>query len=117
MRRAIRALLLTIPTLLVAGCATPSVVTHTEYRYSLAGPTGDFHPGQRLPLTWKASAEVVTGSPPLTSGRVCVALVGPYGSVEELKVEAHIDPEHLLEGMRRFAGDREKRLARLRTPI
>jgi len=36
------------------------------------------------------------------------------GSVEELKVEAHIDPEHLLEGIRRFAKDREERLARLR---
>jgi transketolase len=36
------------------------------------------------------------------------------GSVEELKVEAHIDPEHLLEGIRRFAADREKRFARLR---
>jgi transketolase len=36
------------------------------------------------------------------------------GSVEELKVEAHIDPEHLWEGIGRFAKDREKRLARLR---
>ena len=37
------------------------------------------------------------------------------GSVEELKVEAHIDAEHLLEGIRRFAGDRAKRLARFST--
>jgi transketolase len=36
------------------------------------------------------------------------------GSVEELKVEAHIDPEHLWEGIGRFAKDREKRLGRLR---
>ncbi|HEV8112155.1 MAG TPA: transketolase [Planctomycetota bacterium] len=37
------------------------------------------------------------------------------GSVEELKVEAHIDPDHLLEGIKRFARDREKRLARMRS--
>jgi transketolase len=36
------------------------------------------------------------------------------GSVEELKVEAHIDPAHLLDGIQRFARDREKRLAQLR---
>jgi hypothetical protein len=69
---------------LVCACTAP-VVTHTEYQYSLAGPTGEFRPGQALPLTWKSSATVVTGSAPLTSARVCVALVGPYGSVEELK--------------------------------
>ncbi len=36
------------------------------------------------------------------------------GNVEELKVEAHIDPASLEAGIRKFAGDREKRLARLR---
>ena len=36
------------------------------------------------------------------------------GSVEELKVEAHIDAPHLLEGIERFARDREQRLAKLR---
>jgi hypothetical protein len=85
-RQVIRALALTLGAFaLTAACASAPVVKHTEYRYSLPGPTGDFHPGQKLPLTWTATAEVVTGSPPLTSGRVCVALVGPYGSVEELK--------------------------------
>jgi transketolase len=38
------------------------------------------------------------------------------GSVDELKVEAHIDPEHLLEGMQRFAKDRAKRLKQLAYP-
>ncbi len=32
------------------------------------------------------------------------------GSVDEVKLEAHIDPEHLLAGMKRFAEDREQRL-------
>jgi transketolase len=36
------------------------------------------------------------------------------GSVEELKLEAHIDPVSVWEGIARFAADREKRLGRLR---
>ncbi len=36
------------------------------------------------------------------------------GSVEELKREAHIDPDSLWKGIERFARDREQRLARLR---
>jgi transketolase len=32
------------------------------------------------------------------------------GSVEEVKLEAHLDPEHLLEGIQRFARDRDERL-------
>lgn len=32
------------------------------------------------------------------------------GSVAEVKEEAHLDPEHLLEGIERFARDRELRL-------
>ena len=35
------------------------------------------------------------------------------GSVEELKREAHIDPESLWEGISRFAADRTERLARI----
>ncbi len=35
------------------------------------------------------------------------------GSVEELKVEAHIDPAHLLEGLQRFARERSQRLAEI----
>jgi len=35
------------------------------------------------------------------------------GSVDELKVEAHIDPVHLLEGIQRFALDRADRLSKL----
>ena len=38
------------------------------------------------------------------------------GSVEEVKVEAHLDPEHLMEGIRRFAADRRQRLAALVHP-
>ena len=38
------------------------------------------------------------------------------GSVEEVKVEAHLDPEHLLEGIRRFAADRDERLRLLGHP-
>ena len=38
------------------------------------------------------------------------------GSVAEVKVEAHLDPEHLLEGIARFARDRESRLGRLSYP-
>src|SRR5512134_3438983 len=36
------------------------------------------------------------------------------GSVEELKREAHIDPDSLWKGIERFACDREQRLAELR---
>jgi len=35
------------------------------------------------------------------------------GNVEELKVEAHIDPAHLLAGIERFARERDQRLTRL----
>lgn len=73
---------------LVAACASAPVVTHTEYRYSLAAPTGDLRPGQALPLTWKATAEVVQGEAPRLTARVCVAIAGPYASVEELKTSA-----------------------------
>jgi transketolase len=38
------------------------------------------------------------------------------GSVEELKREAHIDPDSIWEGIRRFAADRKKRLAALAHP-
>jgi transketolase len=36
------------------------------------------------------------------------------GSVEEIIAEAHLDPASLLEGIQRFAADRERRLARIR---
>ncbi len=36
------------------------------------------------------------------------------GSVEELKLEAHIDPASVWQGLLRFAADRKQRLARLR---
>jgi transketolase len=36
------------------------------------------------------------------------------GSVEELKREAHIDPDSIWQGIARFAAEREQRLARLR---
>jgi transketolase len=38
------------------------------------------------------------------------------GSVEEVKLEAHLDADHLLAGIRRFAADRPERLARLAHP-
>jgi transketolase len=38
------------------------------------------------------------------------------GTVAEVKREAHLDAEHLLEGIRRFARDREERLGRLSLP-
>jgi len=38
------------------------------------------------------------------------------GSVAEVKEEAHLDPKHLLEGIRRFAGDRHERLSALAHP-
>jgi hypothetical protein len=87
--RAIRVLSLTLgAAVLAAACAPERVVTHTEYRYDLPGPTGDFRPGQTVPLTWKAKAEVVQGEAPRLTARVCVAIAGPYASVEELKTSA-----------------------------
>ena len=38
------------------------------------------------------------------------------GSLSEVTEEAHLDPQHLLEGIRRFARDREERLGRLSLP-
>ena len=38
------------------------------------------------------------------------------GSLEEVTREAHLDAEHLLEGIRRFAADRAERLSRLAHP-
>jgi transketolase len=38
------------------------------------------------------------------------------GSVDELKVEAHIDAPHLWEGIQKFARDRKSRLARISYP-
>ena len=38
------------------------------------------------------------------------------GSVEEIVREAQLDPEHILEGLRRFARDREQRLERAAGP-
>lgn len=38
------------------------------------------------------------------------------GTVDEVKKEAHIDPDSLWEGILRFANDREKRLSRLAHP-
>lgn len=38
------------------------------------------------------------------------------GSVEEVKVEAHLDPEHLLQRIEEFARDREERLRLLAHP-
>ena len=35
------------------------------------------------------------------------------GTVDEVIAEAHISPEHILEGIRRFAGARSERLARI----
>jgi transketolase len=35
------------------------------------------------------------------------------GSVEEVVAEAHLSPEHILEGIKRFAMDRDKRRRRL----
>lgn len=39
------------------------------------------------------------------------------GSVAEVKVEAHLDPEHLLEGIRKFAAERNHRLGSLQLPV
>ncbi len=86
MRRAVRALSLSFSAaVLAAACASDPVVKHTEYRYSLPGPTGDYRPGQVVPLTWRPSAEVVAGEAPRLTARVCVAVAGPYATVEELK--------------------------------
>jgi len=39
------------------------------------------------------------------------------GSVDEVLDEAHLSPDHLFEGIRRFAADRNKRLGRLRHAV
>ena len=71
----------------IAGaCATKtSAVTHTIYQYSLAGPTEDLRAGQALPLTWRASAMVVSGERSDEKARLCAALVGPFPTVADVK--------------------------------
>jgi transketolase len=39
------------------------------------------------------------------------------GTVDEVLDEAHLGPEHIFEGIRRYAADRERRLARLREVV
>jgi len=39
------------------------------------------------------------------------------GTLDEVIEEAHLSPEHILEGIGRFAADRNKRLERLRRII
>ncbi len=39
------------------------------------------------------------------------------GTVDEVIDEAHLSPKWVLEGIERFAGDREARLARLRAEV
>jgi transketolase len=39
------------------------------------------------------------------------------GNLDELIAEAHLDPEHILEGIERFAADREQRLRRIATVL
>ena len=39
------------------------------------------------------------------------------GSVDEIIAESHLSPEHILEGITRFAKERDKRLGRLRELI
>ena len=71
---------------LAGACATKTpAVTHTIYQYSLAGPTDDLRAGQPLPLTWKASAMVVSGERSGEKARLCAALVGPYPTVADVK--------------------------------
>ncbi len=76
---------------LAASCTTaPPLVTHTVHRYSVAGPgaTGapvDFHPGDTLPLVWKATPQEWSGAASDEKARLCVAVVGPYSDVVGLK--------------------------------
>jgi transketolase len=39
------------------------------------------------------------------------------GSVDEVIAEAHLSPEHILEGIERFVRDRDRRLGALREAI
>ena len=39
------------------------------------------------------------------------------GSIGEVKVEGHLDTEHLLEGIRKFAADRNERLGSMQLPL
>lgn len=71
--------------LLGVACATavPSLKP-TVFTYNLVGVTGDHHPGERLVVVWKATAtaERADAPPPV---RLCLALAGPYATVEEAK--------------------------------
>ena len=76
---------------------------------------------------WLDSTVITNGSRRVMSDWMATKIAAEYamtsdwddrwrtgGSVDELKLEAHIDPESLWNGIARFAADREQRLGRLR---
>jgi hypothetical protein len=60
-------------------------VSRTVYQYVLDAPTDDLHAGDAIQLTWKATPRVVVGEPASEKVRLCVALIGPYPGVADLK--------------------------------
>lgn len=81
----IRIVLPLIAIIVAISCTSAPLVTHTVYRYSIAGPTSDFRPGDTVPLIWKGTPQLVQAPPSGEKARVCVALVGPYSDVTALK--------------------------------
>ncbi len=77
--------------LLLSGCTAapgsptpPAAAKPLVYTYVFASPSGVHRPGEWLSLTWKATPTTEHADAP-PRARLCVALAGPYPSVEELK--------------------------------
>jgi hypothetical protein len=67
------------------GTSTPSSdQRYAMYQYAIEVPTKPVTPNQRLSLTWEPR-QAATTSPSFSDVQLCVALFGPFESVEALK--------------------------------
>jgi len=71
------------------GAATPAF-SYPMYQYELVVPTRPVSPNERLTLTWEPKLAAHPSST-LFGVQLCVALFGPWGSVENLKKGAPQD--------------------------
>lgn len=71
------------------GAASPpvTVAKPVVYQYAFVAPAGDHRAGEWLTLVWKATPTTQRADAP-PHARLCVALAGPYDTVESLKRQA-----------------------------
>lgn len=86
-----RVLVASLAAVLSTACGAAStpltVAKPIVYQYAFVTPTGDHRAGEWLTLVWKATpTQQRADAPP--HARLCVALAGPYETVEALKRQA-----------------------------